>query len=238
MVKKILGGLFWVLSALILIGSIANGSFMSDRGSVAATYGAFAAIMIVIITNIFAGIFLMRFDGVYKKTYVEGFKVRKKQCSKIVLFIVVYGVFMLFASIGVVVSGTDNFFLTYIIAELPYFIPLMIFAAMLGSYAIPYWACQKNIKPDNVLLNEYLSVNETFYTYCEDNSVIASNKVLFFPKIFCMIPFDRIATTKFKNIVIEQDAVITLTSGRKIYILASKKQYDGIVSAISAHKQI
>ena len=235
MLRKILGGLLWAVAALILIGSIANGSFMSDRGSTAATYGAFVGTMLPIVANVLAGIFLMNFDGAYKKTYVEGFKVRKKQCSRIVVFIVVYAVFLLFAAIGAGTSGADNYLLAYIVAALPYFIPMMIFAMMLGIYATPYWACQKNFKFDDAMLNEYLSVDETFYTYSEDNSVIASSKVIFFPKTFCILPFEQIASTQFKNLGVEQDVVFSLTNGKKIEIVAGKKQYDSIVSAIAAH---
>ena len=237
MIRKILGILLWIMAALILLGSIANGSFMSDRGSAAATYGAFVGTMLPIVANVLAGIFLVRFDSVYKKTYVEGFKTRKKQCSKIVTFIAVYAVFMFFAGIGAGASGADNYLLAFVVSALPYFVPVMIFAMMLGIYATPFWACQKNFNLDDAMLNEYLSVNETFYSYSEDNTVIASNKVLFFPKTFCTMPFCQIASTKFKNLGVEQDVVFNLTNGKKIEIVAGKKQYDNIVSAIAAYAQ-
>lgn len=237
MVRKILGGFLFVIAALILIGSIASGSFMSDRGSAAATYGTFIGTMLPIITNALAGIFLMRFDDVYKKTYIEGFKARRKQCSKFVLFIVTYAMFMFFASIGVGASGTDNYLLSFVISALPYFAPMMIFGMMLGIYAMPYWACKKNFKLDDSMLNEYLSVNETFYSYSEDNSVIASNKVLFFTKTFCTIPFAQIDSVEFKNIGVEQDVVFKLKNGKKIEIVAGKKKYDNITSAITAYVQ-
>ncbi len=237
MVKKLLGGLLFAESALILIGSVANGSFARDRGSAAATFGYFLGILLPIIVNVFAGIFLMIFDSVSKKTYIEGFKARKKQCSGIVLFIVIYAVFMFFTGLGIGVSGTDHYFLTFIVATLPYFIPVVIFAMMLGIYATPYWACRKKLKFDDVMLNEFLSVNETFYTYSDDNSLLASNKIFFFPKIFCAIPFDQIASTKFKNIGVEQDVIFNLTNGKKIEIVAGKKQYDSIVSILAAYAQ-
>lgn len=236
MIRKILGGLLWAVAALILIGSIANGSFMSDRGSAAATYGAFVGTMLPIITNIFAGLFLMTFDNVYKKSYVEGFKARKKQCSKIVLFLAIYAMFMFFAGIGAGASGADNFILALIVAVLPYFVPMMIFAFMLSYFAIPYWNCNKNFKFNEGVLNEYLSVNESFKSYAEDNSVLANNKVLFLPKTFCIFPLEQIASTKFTNIIVEQDVFINLTNGKKIEIVAGKKKYDSIVVAIEANK--
>lgn len=237
MVRKILGGFLFVLAALILIGSMSNGSFMSDRDSSAATYGAFTGTMLPIIANVLAGIFLIRFDGVYTKTYIEGFKARKKQCSKIVLFIVIYAVFMFFAGIGAGASGTDNYLLAFVISALPYFVPMMIFAIMLSFYATPYWACQKNFRLDDLMLNEYLSSSESFCSYSEDNSVIASNKVIFFTKIFCTIPFAQIDSVEFKNIGVEQDVVFKLRNGKKIEIVANKKKYDNIISAITAHNQ-
>lgn len=236
MLRKILGGLLFVESALIIIGSIANGSFMSDQGSAAATYGAFVGMMIPVVVNILGGIFLLTFDKVYKQSYVDGFKLRSKQCSKFIVFIVIYALAMFLAGIGAGTSGADNFFLAFILAALPYFIPMMIFAMMLGVYAVPYWACQKNFKFNDTVLNEYISSNEVFTNYSEDGSVLASNKVLFFPKTFCIIPFDQIASTKFYN-AIEQDIIFTLTNGKKVEIVANKKQYDSVVAAIEATKQ-
>lgn len=236
MVRKILGGLHFVAAALTLIGSIANGSFMSDRGPAAATYGAFVGTMLPIIVYVLTGIFLMKFDGVYKKTYIEGFRNRKKQCSKILVFIVIYFVFMFFAAIGAGTSGTDNFLLTFVVSVLPYFVPMMIFAMMLGFYATPYWACRKNFDLDDAMLNEYFSVDEIFHTYSEDNSIIASKKVLFFPKTFCTIPFKQIASTQFQNLGVEHDVIFNLTNGKKIVLVAGKKQYENIVSAIAAQK--
>lgn len=236
MIRKILGGLLILEAALIIIGSIVNGSFMSDQGSAAATYGTFVGTMLPVIVNVFGGIFLFGFDKVYKQNYIDGFNARKKQCTKVILFVAFYAFAVILTGMGAGASGADNYFLAFIVTALPYFVPLMIFALMIGMYAVPYWACKKNFKLDDALLNEYISVNETFYTYSEDNSVLASNKVLFFPKTFCIVPFEQIASTKFYN-AIEQDIIFTLTNGKKVEIVANKKQYDSVVAAIEANSK-
>ena len=233
MIKKILGGLFFVAAILILIGSIANGSFMGDHGSVAATYGAFVGTMLPIIVNVCAGIFLIRFDRVYKMTYIEGFKVRKKQCSIIILFFILYDIGMIIAVGNAVYSYLSGL----ILVALLYFAPVIIFMVMLGVYATPYWACRKNFKLDDSMLNDYFYFNATFYTYSEDNSVLASDKVLFFPKTFCIMPFSQIASAEFKNSGIEQDVIFKLVNGKKIEMVAGKKRYEEIASAIAAHEQ-
>ncbi len=83
MVRKILGGFLFVLATLVLIGSISNGSFMSDRGSSAATYGAFVGTMLPIVANVLAGIFLIRFDDVCKKRTLKDLKREKSNVLKL-----------------------------------------------------------------------------------------------------------------------------------------------------------
>ena len=236
MVRKILSVLLWIESALIVIGSIANGSLLGDAGATAATLGTMVGTLLPVVVNILGGVFLWRFDRVCRQIYIDGFNARKSQCVRILLFVVFYGAAMFLAGIGAGASGADNYTVAFLLSALPYLVPLLIFAGMLGVYAVPYWACIKQFRLDAAALNEYISANELFYTYSEDNSVIASNKVLFFPRIFCIIPFAYIASTQFYN-ALEQDVIFTLTNGKKVSILANKKQYDSVVAAIEANKQ-
>ena len=120
MAKKVLGGFFFAGALLVLIGAIANGSLFSDRGSTAATYGYFLGTILPIVVYVLSGIFLINFDKPEKLNYIDGFKKRSKQSSKVMPFIIVYGVFMLFSAIGVIVSDTDNYTLSYLIAVLPH----------------------------------------------------------------------------------------------------------------------
>ena len=236
MVKKIIGGLFVLVAILILVGSIANGSFMNDRGSAAATYGAFLGTLISIVFFTLSGIFLFFFDRIYNLSYLDGFKARKKQCIKIILFVISFAVLGFFAGIGSGSSGSDNSWISLILYLLPFFVPMMVFALMISLYVIPYFACKKHFKLDEALLNEYLSNKEAFRPYTENASVLASDAVLFFPKNFCIIPFEQIASIKFYN-SLEQDVIFSLKNGKKIEIVAGKKVYDAIATAIEDHNK-
>lgn len=234
MTKKILGILFFIECALITTILIANNSFMMEQSSVAATYGNFIGTMLPIILTLLSGIFLFRFDKVYKQPYINGFYIRKKQCSKIILFIVFYAIMY---CVGVAKAATSNsFFLPFIITSLMYVVPLAIFAVILGAYAVPYWKCQKNFKFNSTVLNKYISADEIFRPCSEDSYVLLNNKVLFFPKTFCIIPLDRIADIKFYNFI-EQDIIFTLTNGKKIEIPVKQKQYNSIAAALKANEQ-
>ena len=236
MVKKIIGSLFFVAAILGFVGAAVNGTLAQDLGSAAATYGSFVGTLIPVIAYILSGIFLFSFDNIYKNSYIDGFMARKKQCSKITTFLIVFGIMSILAAFGAGLSGLDNIFTKILTAMLPYFIPAIVFSVMSSIYVIPYQLSIKNCNLDEIALNAYLSSEEVFYTYTEDNSVLASNKVLFFPKIYCVIPFDQIASTKFYN-MIEQDIIFTLTNKNKVEIVAGKKQYAGVLAAIEANKQ-
>ena len=184
MAKKVLGGLFFVGALLILIGAIANGTLFSDQGSAAATYGNFLGTILPVVVYVLSGIFLLTFDKPTKLNYIEGFKKRSKQSSKFVPFMIAYGIFMLFSAIGVGASDTDNYTLSYIIAIIPYIIPLCIFASFYQIYALTHNTSKRYFINSDSALNEYLSTNEIFYAWSEDNFVLASNKVLYFPELF------------------------------------------------------
>ena len=66
MIRKILGGLLILEAALIIIGSIVNGSFMSDQGSAAATYGTFVG-------TIYSGAMGIISGGTYNMSPYEGY---------------------------------------------------------------------------------------------------------------------------------------------------------------------
>ena len=234
--KKILGGLFFAGALAMLIGAIANGTLFSDQGSEAATYGNFLGTILPVVTYVLSGIFLITFDAPTKLNYIEGFKKRSKQSSKFVLFMVVYGVFMLFSAMAAGASGTDNYVLGFIIASVPYVIPLCIFVSFYQMYALTHSASKKYFINTDSALNEYLSVNETFYTWSEDNSVLASKKVLYFPKLFCAIPFDQIVSLKPYKQLGEQGVYINLMNGKKIYI--ATKLFDNIQQAVDAANQV
>lgn len=181
----------------MLIGTIANGTLFSDRDSVAATYGFFLGTIIPIILYVLSGIFLFTFDSAMKSNYIDGFKKRSKQCSKLIFFIVAYVLLIFFASMGIDTFYEDNFvfvFILIIVNNLPYFVPMAIFLVMLLMYAVPHWRSKKYFVVNETSLEEYISVDETFYTFSDDNYVLASKKVLFFPELFCVVTFSEISS--------------------------------------------
>lgn len=233
--KKILGILFFVGALLLLVGSVASGSLFSDQGSVATTYGNFLGILVPIILYILSGIFLLTYDNPTKINYIDGFKKRSKQNSKIIVFIVFYAILILITSIGVGASYTDNYFLSFIVAIIPYMIPFMIFCVLLLVCVLPHNASKKYFINNDETLNEYLSASEVFQSYSSDNFVIASGKALYFPKLFCVIPFNQISYIKLTKELWLQYTYFYLQNGKNFYI--TTKHYDRICEAINVNKQ-
>ena len=142
---------------------------------------------------VLSGVFLFVFDGATKLNYIDGFKKRSQQCSYIIIFIVVYGfltIMTFLSSMRINALYCDSLaqlLITFFVTILPYFVPLMIFVLMLSMYALPHWASKKHFLNSEASLYEYLSVNETFYTFSDDNYVLASAKALFFPELLCVV---------------------------------------------------
>lgn len=235
MVKKAFGGLFFAGALFLLIGAISNGTLFSDKGSAAATYGTFLGTIIPVVLYVFSGIFLFTFDDAAKMSYIDGFKKRSKQSSKFVVFIAAYGVLLLFAAIGAGAAGAGYGVLGYIMAFLPYLIPLLVFVVFMQMYAQPHQASAKHFLNSDAALNYYLSNFETFYTYSSDGYVLASNKALFFPELFCVIPFDQISSITLTKQLWEQDVYFYLSNGKKFYIVT--KHYDRIMEAMNANNR-
>lgn len=234
MVKKVLGGLFFAAALLVLIGAVANGTLFSDQGTAAQTYGRFVGTLLPVIIYVLSGIFLLAFDGPTKINYIDGFKKRSKQASECILFMVAYGVLVLFAAIGAGSSGADM--LGCIIGILPYMVPVGIFFYLYQMYALTHNASKKYFVNSEAALQEYLSANETFYAWSNDNFVLASNKVLYFPQLFCVVPFQQISSLTFYKGFDEQGVYIHLANGKKIYI--KTKHYDRIAEAVNAYAQV
>ena len=230
MIRKIYGVLLLVFAAFLTYSVVYTALLMNDVGY--DNPGYLLGMGLPVVAYLFSGIFLIRFDSVYKKSYVEGFKARRKQCTLIVVYIVV---FFVFAFLGGK-SMFDSIFNLILWAVL-YFVPGMFFAIMLAFYAVPYWNCNKKFSYIENALNTYLTPEEAFKSYSEDNFVLANSKVLFLPKIFCVIPLDQIASVKFVNIIVEKDVYFHLTNGKKIEIVADQKKYESIKAAFEANRQ-
>ena len=234
MLKKVFGGFLLAIAALELLSVINSLSVMSRLG-LPVTYngyfwGYFLGQMLPVIVNFSAAVFLFRFDRAYYQRYEDGFITRRKQCSKFVCFIAFYGILYIMALLG----GRFSF-KAVMLSILMYALPAVVFSAMMGYYALPFWACKKNFHINDESFRLYLSAKNL--SYYENNFVIASDTILFFPKTFCIVPIDRIASTRFKVIIgIEKNVVFTLDNGKMITLLANEKQYNSVLAAIAANK--
>ena len=230
MLKKLLGIFLFLLSVLMVVGGIVNETIFRN-------FGSMIGVLLPVLVNLCAGVFLFVFGRIDRKSFIDGFHGRKTQCKLILLFTVLYGVLTIMSCIGggLSMSYDDSFILTYVTAIFPFFIPLMIFTVLLGLYAIPYWSCKKRCNLDSAAIEEYLSPSELYFSYSEDNAVVANSLVVFFPKLFCPIPFDMIEQIKFYK-GLEQDIIFVLTTGKKLTIPANKKQYNCLVSIMNAGK--
>lgn len=231
MVKKALGGLFLIAAVFLLVLYIFNGSLFSDRGTAAATYGYFLGKIISIVLYVFSGIFLLGFDSATKINYIDGFKKRSKQSSKIVVFITLY--FIIFAVVTMRVSASDpeNYLISWLVAVIPYGIPVIIFSSLMTMYSTPHKASKKYFINSDVALNEYLSESEVFYIIADDGSVVMSNKALFFPKLLCVVPFNQITSLKLSKTPFEKGIYFNLVNGKKFYV--ATKHFDCIQQAVS-----
>ncbi len=234
MVKKIIGILFIIIAILSLIGSIANGSLFEDRGSTAATYGGFTGTIIPIILFVVSGIFLIVFDSASKSAPAKGFNKRKAQCSGIIVLLVLWSLLAIPVIFAAGINlGTLGNFLSFLMTIIPYLFPVLTFVYMLEVYALPYLACRKHFYSDSTGYEQCLNAG-TLVSYSADKKILANNKALIFPELFCAVPFDSIANVKLKKVLWEQDVYFNLTNGKKFYIIS--KNYNEIMAAINANK--
>ena len=237
MVKKIFGVLFILFAVLSIIGGIANGSLFAEMDSVAATYGSLLGKVIALALFVWSGIFLITFDNVHKKAYAEGFEKRGSQCVAVIVFLCIYAFFTL-VSASVAGKGLDSdqsftqvLLYTYLLM-IPYMIPFIVFCAMCGAYVVPYFKTKK-LFPNDAHIKEYLKT-ATFRSCTKDNSVLVNNEVLFFTKIFSVIPLTKIETIKKYQQLAEKGVSIKTTNGKKISFMTS--QYEDIIGAVEAYK--
>ena len=221
MFKKIIGVLFVMAAAYSLYSSIASGSIASERA---------VGIIIPIILYTLSGVFLFFFDGIYKLSYAEGYERRKKQNTVIIILTVCFILLTALAGVATVITSRVGRLLAFVVMVLPYAIPLLIFAALLGAYVVPFNSCKRQFGDAGDILSE-----EEFKEYCPKGRVLSSEKHLFFPRSYCVIPMEAIASVKHTN-AIEQDIVFTLKNKKKIEIVGGKKQYEAALCAIEDNK--
>ena len=232
--KKIVAVIFWILAAMSIVGSIANGSLVNAMKSGASAIGFLIGFTLPIAGFIVSGIFFFTFDNVYKLDYISGYKLRLKQNVYTIVFLVFFVVLVWFVGVAVGASGTENIILSLLISAWPYFVPVCAFAALVGCYVVGLSSCRKHCGYSDEMLSEYLSDPTAFTPICPNGSVLISDKALFFPKLFCLIPLKDIKSVKLVNLIVEQDVFFELNSGKKIEIVT--RQFSYIDKAIKDYR--
>ena len=214
MAKKIIGVLFWATALIVIIGAAAGGFLMSDRAP---------GIIIPALSYILAGLFFFRFDRALKRDFADGFAIRKQQNLCIILFVVFYALLIFLVGVKAGMSAATNPLGSFILGVVPYFIPALVFSGMFGMYAAPFNLCKKQFGE--------ASFSAEFESFDEKDRVLASETALFFPRYFCLIPFEKIESVKFVS-SLERDIIFTLKNKKKLEIVAGKKQYEAVLAAM------
>ena len=241
MTKKIFGAIFFALALLALIGAVGNLFSADSIGSPAAKAGSFIGTLFTVALYAFSGIFLFTFDSVYKLNAVAGFKLRSRlQRPILIISLCVYGILSLFSSFsaGIIIGSADNLavgLISGIVVICPYMLPVFLFIIMVLMYSTPHAKSKKYFIKNEEQLNYYLSDVSVYAPVTADNFVMASRKALYFPKQFCVIPFDQIESVKLVKQLWEQDVFFYLTNGKKFYIMT--KHFNAINEAVEAHKK-
>lgn len=233
MAKKIIGICLVVVAFLMIMSVAISGNLFADMGSAVETYGYFLGQIIPVITFGLSGVYLFNFDRATNWSFIDGFKKRSKQAAKFVPFIVAYSVLFVASLAGAVMSASGNYWLNFIIGVVLYATPVIIFVSLFQIYGIPHRASKKYFLKNKEALQYYLSGNEKYRIYSEDRSVLASEKAIYFPELFCAIPINQIASVKLEKQLWEQNVYFYLHGGKKICIVT--KRYNEIINALKAN---
>ena len=243
--KKVASILFWIVALLSAIGAVGN-LMSNDFSNIAEASGFFIGSMIPVVLYVLSGILLFNFDNVEKMDFIRGVKARQKQNVRIIVYMVIFALlffFVVFSStitvLNAITSGSDdvnivNVVINALIALLPYLIPTIIFAIMFGMYTQCINQCKMQFGYSDEMLKEYLGDESAFRPISTDGTILASDKAIFYKKLFCIIPFDQIKSIEKINIVIEQDVYFHLNNGKKIEI--ASKQYECVKEAFDSYK--
>ena len=220
MFKKIFGILMMACAVLSFIGMIASKITVSTL-----------AIQLLFLLG---GIFLVSFDNVYRKSYEEGFKARKRQCTFVTVFCVIFWVIMLIMGIGgiYIMAASSrmqlNPYWLWLATLVFYAAPALVFSAMFDRYVKPYSACRKRFGINDTTVHEYLGSLEKIGE--SNDFVIIKNSVLFFPKAFCIIPINKIQSISVSKDMLGQKAKFILVNKKKILVYT--KQYKDVAATL------
>lgn len=230
MFKKIASILFFFMGISGFIGFIGSADELSYL-STPAILGRLLGVAIPTVSYIYGGIILLMFDNAYKKNYVDGFKMRKSQSVPIIVLCIIYCILfemMCFTSAVYPAFVVGILFFIYII-------PVAIYIFIFSMYIMPLNASKKYFLNNDALIQEYLGNPSAFKSYSPDNAVLASDNALFFPKHFCLIPFNQIKSVEYKTMLAEPLVYFHLFNGKKFSITTTK--YDNIMAALNANCQ-
>lgn len=236
--RKVFGVILCVIGAMALFGAVLNSAWYIGYGDGAALFGYITGQLLALAGFFGGGIFCCLFDRIYKRDYVTGFRMRKKQNVWIITFFMYFGIIAVICFLAgmnkVVAFSYWEAFLLSVLATLVYWIPWIGFVALLTSYTVSFYSCRKNSGYTDGMLEHILANPYQFHPICTDQSVLASETVLFFPKLFCVIPFERIESVKNVNVIISKSIIIKFTNGKRVEI--DSKHYDAIVAAVDEYK--
>ena len=228
MIKRILGALIGAAGLMSIFGSIINGSFAKGLAGGPAATGYLVGLLLPIVLFLIGSFILLTFDSIKKKTFYEGFEIRKKQiaCSN-VLFIFFSALYII-ALIGLFLVSSSYFTLIL------YLVPFMAFLGIFCLYSLPFNFFKKHINNYDSIVKDSHSNPDELVPASTDNSILTNGKALIFTDLFCVVPFDQVESIeKFKN-SIEEDLVIKLVNGKKIAIYS--KQFDSVNKVYEDYK--
>lgn len=226
MLKRIIGAFSIIYGAIMMWGGYMDKNQSSDI--------SIAPLMIV------TGIFLVVFDNVHKKSYIDGFITRNAQRVVMILLMIIWITLFAITLLGflaLALAGDFAFSAEYIIACVSVVVALVpgfTIMWLFKKYSKPYKVCKNSFLTTDGEIAHYLSNKKAFTVYSKNKFVIASDKALFFPELFCLVPFKQIKSVTNKSTISGKAVEFVLKNGEKFKVYT--KQYDDIMKAINANK--
>jgi len=223
--KKVLGVVFYLMCILGTVGSMMNG--LDNVISMITTL----ALMFLFF---FSGLFLLRFDWTGEGDYLVKCNFRQKKRTGTKAFMIIYLVLFLLVLVSPIflelqweanLYYQDSYImllLLYAVPALPYFFGFFVFVELYVCYFPGLDACTKHFGEPEHLHKTYLADPKQFQPICPNGSVLASDQVLFFPKVFCVIPLKEIANIKRTDVNL---AKFVLKSGVKISVCTARHKH-------------
>lgn len=232
--KKVCGTIFFLLTALSIYGLfVGNNLAHMNPASLAVQFIIYALF-------VYSGIFLWTFDSPSKKSFSVGAEMRRKQNRMIIILFIIYIILDLIAVLGVPsVSASYNyqipFILVFFMVTGIYLFGVFIFIPLMTIYEFSYRISRKNCGDITPIINEYETTPEAFRDISGNGTVLAGENALIFPKLFCVIPYDKIDSAKYVNILITKSIIFKFKTGKMLEITTSK--HAEIKRALAEYKE-